>query len=92
MFPSPSGPPPATGYKTFDIAVSPDLPSQVESPLKAYPLPDRAPVKARIQPFIPVIIGVAVILLFIVGTLVVSGNWNPLGTGNTTNSTTGVVN
>ena len=86
--PSSPGLPQASGYKTFDIAVSPDVSTQVESPLRVvYPVSDIVPLKTRMRPFVPVIIGVLVIILIVIGSLVVSGNWNPLGAGNTTNST-----
>jgi hypothetical protein len=86
-----SGLPQATGYRTFDIAVSSELPSQSDSLVVTHsyeewnPLSDVPLIKSKIRPFIPIIIGVVVILLFIIGTTVVSGNWNPLG--NATNAT-----
>jgi cell division septation protein DedD len=91
MTQQPSGPPQVTGFKTFDIAVSPELPTQIETlghshPSEEWnPLSDVPLIKSKLRPFIPIIIGVVVILLFIVGTTIVSGNWNPLG--NTTNAT-----
>jgi len=83
---SQSGVPERNAAKTFDIAVSPDFPTRMESPVETYPVPDPSPVKQKIQPFIPVIIGVAIIILFIFGTLAVSGDWSSLGLGNSTNS------
>ena len=87
---SPSSPalPQTAGYKTFDIAVSPDLSTQVESLFRVvYPLSDNASVKTRMQPFIPVITGVLVILLIVLGSMMVSGNWNsPLPAVNNSSS------
>ncbi len=83
-----SGMPPAGVNKKFDITVSPGLTTQVESSFRSFPESNPAlPKNKRIQPFIPVIIGIAVIVLFIIGTLIVSGSWNIMGAGNTTNST-----
>ncbi|MGB7787442.1 hypothetical protein, partial [Methanoregula sp.] len=87
LSPSSPGFPQMTGYKTFDIAVSPGLTTQVEPPITFSPVPDPVPAGTRIRPFIPVIIGVAVIILFIIGILVVSGTWNPSGATNVTNAT-----
>jgi hypothetical protein len=84
LSPSPSGMPQMTGYNTFDIAVSPELTTRVESPMTFSPVPDQVRVKPRMQPAVPVIIGVAVIIVFILGTLMISGTWNPLGAGNAT--------
>jgi cell division septation protein DedD len=85
------GQPQENRHKAFAIAVNPDVTSRVESPGTVYPVPDTSALKIKIQPFIPVIIGVAVIILFIVGTMVVSGDWNPLGGGNVTNSSSVTV-
>ncbi len=83
----------AMGSRTFDVAVSPDLPAPVVDTPVVYPpsdfVSDMVALKPRIKPFMPVIIGVAVILLFIVGTAFISGEWDFLG--NTTNSTTGAL-
>jgi len=87
LSPSSPGFPQMTGYKTFDIAVSPGLTTQVEPPITFSPVPDPVPAGTRIQPFIPVIVGIAVIILFIIGTLIISGTWNPSGAGNATNAT-----
>ena len=86
---SPSFPvlPQANENKKFDIVVSPDLTTQAESSFRVYPVSGTASAKPGIQSFIPVIIGVSVIVLFIIGTLIVSGDWNLTGAGNTTNST-----
>ena len=75
------------GYKTSDIAVSPDLTTHEEDPKSVLPVFDTEAIKTRIQPFIPIIIGAGVILLVIIGIVIISGNWNPLAAGNTTNST-----
>ncbi|MDO9325553.1 MAG: hypothetical protein Q7T80_11430 [Methanoregula sp.] len=88
-----SGLPQSGSNKKINIVVSPGITTQVESSYRVYSESDTAvtSMKVRVQPFIPVIIGVAVIILFIIGTLIVSGNWNIMGAGNTTNSTTGVI-
>ena len=89
-----SGLPQATGYRTFDIAVSSELPSPTDSleisphyeewnPLSDVPL-----IKSKIRPLMPIFVGIVVILLFIIGTTMVSGNWTPLG--NKTNTTVAV--
>jgi hypothetical protein len=79
----------ATGFKTFDISVSPDSVSGIDSPLKVYSEPEPAPEKSGgIKPFLPVIVGVAIIIIFILGTLILSGNLNLMG--NTTNATAGI--
>lgn len=87
--PSPlPGKPVVQGGKTFDIAVTPGGSTQVESPMKAYPLADE-PVKApdfgALKPYLPIIIGFAIIVLFIAGTMFLSGDWEPFG--NSTNAT-----
>lgn len=85
---SPLGKPVLHGGKTFDIAVTADGSTQVESPIKAYPLADE-PVKSpdfgALKPYVPLIIGFAIIVLFIAGTMFLSGDWVPFG--NTTNAT-----
>jgi len=94
---SPSGLPQETGNRTFDIAVSPELPSQVAAPVDdalsgdGKPFLALASARGKLQPVIPVIIGVAIILLFIIGTTFLSGNWNLFGAGNTTNTTSGAL-
>jgi hypothetical protein len=84
----PPGKPVLHGGKTFDIAVTADGSTQVESPIKAYPHADE-PVKApdfgALKPYVPLIIGFAIIVLFIVGTMFLSGDWEPFG--NSTNVT-----
>ena len=95
MSPSFAGVPQDSENKKFDITVSTDLTTHVESPFKGYPVADMTsgttPVKFRIKPFIPIIIGVAIILLFVFGTMIISGDWKLMGAGNTTNSTTGTI-
>ena len=87
LSPSSAGVPQTTGNKIFDITVSPGSTTQVESPMTFSPVPDPEPARTGIQPVIPAIIGIAVIILFIIGTLIISGTWNPLGAGNTTHAT-----
>ncbi|PKG32837.1 hypothetical protein, partial [Methanoregula sp.] len=55
----------------------------------AYPLADE-PVKAPdfgvLRPYLPLIIGFAIIVLFIAGTMFLSGDWEPFGNAsNVTN-------
>jgi hypothetical protein len=88
-----AGTPPVSGHKIFEIAVSPDFTTQVESPVKVYTIPESVPepVKSsRIKPYIPVIIGGLVIVLFIIGTLIVSGGLNFGGAGHAANSSSAV--
>jgi len=73
--------------KKFDIAISPEFPHPVESPVTVSTVSDTPRKKPGIQQIAPVFIGVAIIILFIFGTMVVSGDWNLFGAGNTTNST-----
>jgi hypothetical protein len=63
----------ADGLKTFDIVVSPDIPEQVMTPFQEYPQQDKAPVKTGLMQFIPIIIGVAVILIIISAGIFFSG-------------------
>jgi hypothetical protein len=63
----------ANGLKTFDIVVSPDRTKQAPSPFLEYPPSDTAPGKTRLMPFIPIIIGVAVILIIISAGIYFSG-------------------
>jgi hypothetical protein len=83
-----SGMPATNASRVFDIDVSTDGTTHVSSTIKAYAPPDAGTVsKAGSSPYIPIIIGVSVILLFILGTLIVTGNWHFMGAGNSTNST-----
>jgi hypothetical protein len=77
---------PGNGNKRFAIAVSPDLTTRVESPLRVYSEPDTAPAKPGMQPYIPVIIGAVILVLFIIGTMFIAGGTSPAGGVNTTNS------
>ena len=69
------------GNKTFEIAVGQDTPSPAEP---SSGLVTRPPGPGAGNGRIPLIIGVVAILLLITGLLIVSGNWQILGTGNTT--------
>ncbi|PKL70591.1 MAG: hypothetical protein CVV30_04365 [Methanomicrobiales archaeon HGW-Methanomicrobiales-1] len=88
--PSPSYPdePRANRFKIFDIGVSPEFSHQAESPVTVSTVSDTPLKKPEIVQFAPVFIGVAIIILFIFGTMFVSGDWDLFGAGNTTNSTT----
>ncbi len=85
--PSPADEPRADRFKIFDIEVRPN---QVESPVTVSKVSDTPRKKPEIQQFAPVFIGIAIIILFIFGTMVVSGDWDLFGGGNTTNSTMGI--
>jgi hypothetical protein len=87
LSPSSAGVPQIPGNKIFDITVSPGSTTQVDSPMTFSPVPDPEPARTGIKPVIPAIIGIAVIILFIIGTLIISGTWSPLGAGNTTHAT-----
>jgi|WetSurMetagenome_2_1015567.scaffolds.fasta_scaffold38800_3 hypothetical protein len=93
LSPSYPGMPQPSGQRVFDIEVSPDGTTHVDSPIKVYPAPEKAaPVaKSGFPSYMPLIIGVSVILLFIIGTLVVTGNWHFMGAGDTTNSTSAAL-
>jgi len=77
----------ANRYKTFDIVVGQNSHFTGDSPINIYPRSDQVSVKSRMKPFIPVIIGILVIIIFILGTLIVSGHGNLTGVGNATNTT-----
>ncbi|MHB8163107.1 MAG: hypothetical protein ACYDDV_02035 [Methanoregula sp.] len=81
---------PAKRFKKFDIEVSQEFPHSAESPVTVSTVSDTPPKKPEIQQFAPVFIGVAIIILFIFGTVVVSGDWDLFGAGNTTNATTAI--
>nr|WP_319375669.1 hypothetical protein [uncultured Methanoregula sp.] len=76
--------------KVFDIGMSPEGTTFVNSPLTATPVPEAEPAKSTLvplKPYIPMIVGFAVIVLFILGSVILSGAWNPLA-GNTTQNAT----
>jgi len=76
--------------KVFDIGMSPEGTTFVNSPLTATPVPEAEPAKSTLvplKPYIPMIVGFAVIILFILGSVILSGAWNPLA-GNTTQNAT----
>jgi hypothetical protein len=62
----------ANGLKTFDIVVSPDGTVQA-TPFQVNPPSGTAPGKTGLMPFIPIIIGVAVILIIISAGIFFSG-------------------
>ncbi|MCK9580508.1 MAG: hypothetical protein M0Q92_08665 [Methanoregula sp.] len=74
----------ANGYRTFDIAVSPDLTSRVETPMTIHPVSETGSAGPAMQPFIPVFIGISVIILFVLVSSIISGAWNPFDAGNST--------
>jgi hypothetical protein len=76
--------------KVFDIGMSNDGTTFVDSPLAATPVAEPEPADnpfAPIKPHLPMIAGFAVIVLFILGSVILSGAWNPLA-GNTTQNAT----
>jgi hypothetical protein len=90
---SPSIPvmPPATGNKVFAIDVNPEGTTHVDSPLKISPAVEPEPVKPHLSPYIPIIIGVSVIVLFILVAVILSGAWNPFDLGNSTSAVNGTT-
>ena len=75
------------GFKTFDIVVSPDGTEHAMSPFQAYPPSGIATGKTGLKPFIPIIIGVAVIVIIISAGIFFSGYLVHPRAANTTNST-----
>jgi hypothetical protein len=76
--------------KVFDIGMSPEGTTYVDSPLAATPVIEAEPAQSPLvplKPYIPMIVGFAVIVLFILGSVILSGAWNPLA-GNTTQNAT----
>ena len=63
----------ANGFKTFDIVVNPDGIEQAMSPFQENPPSGGASGKSGLMPFIPIIIGVAVILIIISAAIFFSG-------------------
>jgi hypothetical protein len=77
----------ANGLKTFEIVVSPDRTKQELSPFLEYQPSGTAPGKSGLMPFIPIIIGVAVILIIISAGIFFSGYLDHPLAIKTTNST-----
>jgi hypothetical protein len=86
LSPSFHGMPRVNERKVFEIALSPSGATHVESPLTVYPSSD-AMDPPLLAPYFPLIIGFSVILLFIFGSVILSGGWDPLANGNATNIT-----
>ncbi|HPS23889.1 MAG TPA: hypothetical protein PLM60_10860 [Methanoregulaceae archaeon] len=81
----------AVGIKRFDITVSPDLTHSESAPSITRDAPGIAKVSPygslatySIKPYMPAIIGVAVIIIFILGTLMITSGGNLHGGGNST--------
>jgi hypothetical protein len=81
------GQPPAGGQKTFDIVVSPDTAGMDDLSFNVWQSEKKKTMKVRLRPFVPALIGISVILIFVIGTLIVSGAWNPAGAGHAANTT-----
>jgi hypothetical protein len=77
----------ANDLKTFDIVVSPEGTGQTMSPVQVNSSSGTAPGKTGMKPYIPVIVGVAVILIIIFAGIFFSGYLNHPVVANTTNST-----
>ncbi|MFA4859977.1 PT domain-containing protein [Methanoregula sp.] len=74
-----------SGHRVFEIDLSREGTTQIDSPITVYPATENTNAPA-IAPFLPMIIGILVILLFIFGTGVLSGAWDPSATGNSSTS------
>jgi hypothetical protein len=86
-YPTFLAPMPANGLKTFNIVVSPNGTEQAKSPFPVNPPYGSTPGKTGLTPFIPIIIGVAVILIVISAGIFFSGYLDQPPAVTTTNST-----
>ena len=77
----------ADGHKTFDIVVSPDSTDQEMSSFQVHPPSGAGSGKSGLKPLIPIIIGVAVILMILSAAIFFSGYLIHPRAANTTNST-----
>jgi hypothetical protein len=77
----------ANDLKTFNIVVSPDGTEQAKSPFPVNPPYGSTPGKTGLTPFIPIIIGVAVIVIIISGAIFFTGFLDQPPAVTTTNST-----
>jgi hypothetical protein len=77
----------ANDLKTFNIVVSPDGTEQAKSPFPVNPPYGSTPAKTGLVPFIPIIIGVAVLLIIISGAIFFTGYLDQPPAATTTNST-----
>lgn len=77
----------APGQKSFNIAISQNGNSQIDTPMKMYDEPVPTSASAGIKPYVPIIIGVGIILLFIVGSIFLSGGFAPANNSTTKNVT-----
>ena len=75
------------GHKTFDIVVSPDTTDQEMSSFQVNPPSGAASGKSGLKPLIPIIIGVAIILMILSAAIFFSGYLIHPRAANTTNST-----
>ena len=91
--PNPTFMPPMQAHdlKTFDIVVRPDGTGQAMSPVQVDSPSGTAPGKSGMKSYIPVIAGVAVILIIIFAGIFFSGYLNHPVAANTTNSTSVTV-
>jgi hypothetical protein len=77
----------ANGHKTFDIVVSPDTTDQEMSSFHVHPPSGGASGKSGLKPLIPIIIGVAVIVMILSAAIFFSGVLIHPRAANTTNLT-----
>jgi hypothetical protein len=77
----------ADGHKTFDIVVSADTTDQDMSSFQVHPPSGAGSKKSGLKPLIPIIIGVAVILMILSAAIFFSGYLIHPRAANTTNST-----
>ena len=83
-----SGLPGIGNQKVFDIELSKDGATQVESSLALYtPVEEEAP-KPEIIAHFPIVVGICILIAFIFGSVILSGAWNPLDMGNSTANAT----
>jgi hypothetical protein len=78
---------PENDYKTFDIVMSPDTTDPEMSPFQVNPPSGVASGKSGLKPLLPIIIGVAVIVMILSAAIFFSGYLIHPRTANTTNST-----
>ncbi|WP_321507941.1 hypothetical protein [uncultured Methanoregula sp.] len=82
------GSPRVNELKGFEINMSPDGTTGVESPLQIYTEVKEDSPKPAIVTHLPIVIGICIIVAFIFGSVILSGAWNPLDMGNSTQNGT----
>ncbi|MFA4876172.1 MAG: hypothetical protein WC586_02060 [Methanoregula sp.] len=78
----------AGDQKVFDIHMSPDGSTYVESSLAVFtPVEEEMP-KPAIIVHMPIVVGICIILALVFGSVILTGAWNPLEMGNSTANAT----